>query len=332
MSIKKITFCLAAILCCCGMSNASAQEKKLTGEQKTVVDFVKLTMTFDEFRKLAAEAPEKAAEGFFDTRTKLRWERLTKDFSREQLRDFFLGALIFHGGFSTESAVAGFYNPWWDAILLTESSGLPGIPKISKFYFLAGETFRGEKITEIPDYSGVVSFKDPLSINVTKLQQKTLAAFNKLYSSIKQNSLLEHPDSRDKDNMKAIEMRSAIRLKLISELIANKAHYKEAWYLAQIMQTGVKRDFKQIFTVDGNQGIIQNFLGLNPELRRGFIPYGYVNSKNGRMYIFINYEVPRLFATASLGGGWRNTIFEWYDFGLGDKLLEIWNSKGEVKK
>ncbi len=332
MKFKKITFCAVAILCCCGFSATMAQEEKFTPEQEEVVDFFKMTLTYEAFRKLAAESPEKAIEGFFTDRAKLRWENLTKDFSREQLRDFFLGALIFQGGFSADSAVTGYYNPWWDAILLTESSGLPAIPKISRFYFLAGEMFRKEKIADIPDYSGVFSLDNPLAINVSRLQQKTLAAFNKLYSSMEQTTLPAHKNSHSEENLKAIQFRSALRLQQVADLIGNRAHYDEAWLLAQMLQTGVKRDFKQIFTVDANQAIIQNFLAQDSTLRTGFVPYGYISSKNGRMYIFVNWEVPRLFATASLGGGWRKTIFEWYDLGRADQLLEIWNSRKEAAK
>lgn len=334
MNIRRTLLCMAFLLTGGCFTVSAAQSEPLAEDQKQVINYAKFTMTAETFRKMAAQSQENV-EPFLAKSKKATWRTSFKAFSEEQMRDFFIGALIYHGGFSDKKAVIGFYNPWWDTLLLTEYIMTESdIPKIEKFYFLAGETFRNEKISEIPDYSGVVSLDEtPLAINVTRLQQKTLAVFNESYSSLDDNRIEEKyslTGEKLKENLKAIQIRSALRLKQVSDLIKNKKHYNEAWLLAQMMRTGAKRDFKQIFTVDANQEIIRHFLELDPKLRSGFVPYGYITrTEQGkeRMYVFVNSEVPRLYATASLGGGWRKTIFEWYDFGLGDRLLKIWNSR-----
>ena len=323
-----------ALVCAGTLCVAGTGDKAESGtvQQETAV-FAKMAATEDAFRTMAARDPQMAVNGFFDNLAKLRWENFTRDFSREQLRDFFLGALIFRGAFSEAGGVTGYYNPWWDAILLTYSRGLPDIPRVREFDFLCGELFRGEAVPEKPEYGSVLPEREPLTVSVMALQEKTRRHFEKLFSGGAAATRLErNPGGRLAANLRTIQARSALRLKMYSMLLHDQARYREAWEMAGFLQNGDGRNFFPVFTTSENRPLIEAFLKLDPLLRQGFVPYGYIPSSEGRLYLFVNGEVPRLFATMSLGGGWRRTIFEWYDLDRAEDFMKIWNSRTEVAK
>ncbi len=321
--IPKAAIALCAI-CCGALHGAPPADDP--------VDFAQYALTEESFRQAACETPGEAVKAFFSPRADLRWSNLAREFSEEQLRDFFLGAVVLRGPFSGDGAVCAVYNPWWDTVLLLESSGLPEVPKFNRFYLLAGEIFRGEPVASPPVVHSVIPGDLPIAVEAAKRYAATLAHFETLYADQSRITLLEHPDSLSEENLTAIQCRSGLRLKLISMLLHNQSHYNEIHQLAQMLQSGAERDFLAVFTTPENAGIIKPFLQLNELLRKNFIPYGYVPTAEGRLYVFVNAEFPRLFATMSLGGGWRKTVFEWYDIAHSGEIIAIWNDREKAGK
>ena len=60
----------------------------------------------------------------------------------------------------------GLYNPWWDAVMLFEASGLSEVPKVEKFAFVSGARFRGETGKDADNLAGVVPQAMPLAVEL----------------------------------------------------------------------------------------------------------------------------------------------------------------------
>ena len=146
-------------------------------------------------------------------------------FGDERLRDFFIGAGIQVGPSDTDGCVCAMYNPWWDAVLLLELSGEPrpgkGIGKqarVDKLKLVGGEVFRGEAAGGRPSVLTVVPDKDPLSVEIWRVEARTLARFRELCPL---DGRVRFPRGFGAEagtlGWEAVQARSALRIKLLGE-------------------------------------------------------------------------------------------------------------------
>ena len=322
------TVLLAGTLC--GVTIAAEPPGPADKEVTEVADFAKYAITEESFRQAALKTPQGAVKAFFSPRAEMRWSLLAQEFSPEQLQDFFGGCLTYRGSFDQSGTVCGLYNPWWDTILLLETRGLPQVPKVQRFYLLAGEIFRGET-NAAPAAVTVVPKDAPITVEACRRHAATLHVFEELYGG-KQNTLRKHPDSMDRKNLTLIQLRSGGRLKLASELLKNQTRFKQAYEFTALLRSGEVKDFSFIFPDKFNRGIIQAFLKLDPRLRRNFAPYGYIPAKESLQYLYVNTEFPRLFATVSLSRDYKRSAFEWYDFDRAAQIAAVWNEAKNGKE
>ena len=326
------THLLAGLICCTVGAAEAAEAAKTPEPDKEVqeaADFSMNALTEESFRRAAAKTPEGAVKAFFSPRAAMRWSALVQEFSTEQLQDFFGGCLIYRGPFGQSGAVCGLYNPWWDTILLLETRGLPDVPKVQRFYLLAGEVFRGEKIGTGTIVT-VVPKDAPISVEACRRQVATLHVFEELYSG-EQNTLRKHPDSMDRENLQLIQLRSGGRLKLISELLKDQKRLKQAYEFTRLLRDGGMKDFSFIFPDKFNREIIRAFLKLDPRLRRNFDPYGYIPAQESLQDLYVNTEFPRLFATVTLSRDYKHSSFEWYDFDHSMRVIAIWDEAEQAR-
>ena len=342
MAKMKLSVFLAGGLMCINGLCADA-----VGEiaESTAVAFVEAAYTEHHFRKAMATNSEFAVKAFFSEDAANKWRALKEaNFSDEQIRDFFVGVVQLRGPVSEKGSIAGFYNPWWDAIFVAENYGgavvvdgaVVTVRKVTDFAFLSGERFRGEQIAEIPSAESVLSKEHLLPMTLAALTAKTRQKFDSTYPSTSDMPLLaEHPESDEAANLKAIQTRSALRLKMAHDFIGNAKDYKEAWQLAKIMQDGKKPVFDLIFSSDHAKMMSSYFVKLPPSVRRGFEPYAWYRASDGsnvRLYAYVNRNHPRLFALAYLGTGHKKTVFQWFDFARADEIVNAFKIAEEVRK
>ena len=289
-----------------------------------------------------------AVRALFTEDAAARWRAFAEaNFSREQIRDFFVGAVQLRGPVDAKLSVSGFYNPWWDAILVAEHSGEKSavrgengtaedilVRRVSDFLFLSGESFRDEPHEEIPSTEPVLPGAHLIPMAVSDLTARTRRRFDAAYAD-GVALLAEHPEQDTKENIREIQVRSALRLKMAKNLIENGTHFKEAWQLAKVLKDGRKGTFDLLFSSAYAKMMSEKFVTLPQMVRTGFEPYGYYAADDGsgaRTYVFVNVRHPRLFAVAHLGLGLRKTVFEWFDLARADEIVDAFRKAEEVQK
>ena len=284
-----------------------------------------------------------------------------EEFSDEQRADFFTGAQVLLGPFDGSGAVFAYFNPWWDALLVVRTKTASGAdvapanakaalaaaePKagdalrIDEFEWLSGETFRGETAANPPSVLTVVPEKAPLSVEIWRVQRATLAKFDSVYSPDADTNVRFRANkigARDLDRkaeFERIQMRAGLRLKLLSMQMKNEEAVGVAARVTSLLRSASVVMFKRHFTDPVHEFFCETFTQLNRRVfRSGFVPYGYVPTSEGALYVFINGDLPRLYATVSIpagtvsGDNGKPAIFEWYDLDKASDFLSAWEEE-----
>lgn len=288
-----------------------------------------------------------------------------EEFSDEQRADFFTGAQVLLGPFDGTGAVFAYFNPWWDALLVAKTKTANGssvVPegateafaaaeprqgdslRIEEFEWLSGETFRGEKAQNPPSILTVAPDGDPLSVEIWRVQRATLAKFDEVYSTDADSNVRFRANkigARDLDRRAEfgrIHIRAGLRLKLLSLQMKSVEAVGVATRVTDLLRSASVVMFKRHFTDSAHEFFCETFTQLNRRaFRAGFVPYGYVPTAEGALYLFVNRDLPRLYATASIPAGLvagdndRPAIFEWYDLDKAADLLAAWEEE-QTKK
>lgn len=322
--MKYITTCIAicyAILC----QALPAQEA--AAEQNVAVQAVTLSFAAGALRKLAVQDMGAAVKSFFSEAAQLRWQRLSGEYSEEQLNDFFLGALVLTDGVSARHC--GLYNPWWDAVLLLDAPGLPEVPKVERFAFVSGARFRGETGAAADNLSGVVPQTTPLAIELCSLVART----TKYYMEEYQNSprLFARLQTAEAKDTERIQVRSGVRLQLWLRFLQSKPMQREAKRIARYLQPHNQAKMLKYFT-DGGGDFVKAYAALPAELRTRFVPYCYIPGKEGKLMLFFNPDLPRIVITVTLPRKNMQRIMEWFDLAKAEEYLKVWNAQEGAEK
>ncbi|MBR0458896.1 MAG: hypothetical protein IJJ26_06640 [Victivallales bacterium] len=316
--------------CFAGLMSTSsfAAEKEAQPLSPETVQGTKVLLTAATLRDLAARKSESAVKALFSSRGELRWQRVTSEFSEEQLNDFFLGSIIMGSKNPDYSAL---YNPFWDTLLLLNSTGLPDVPKVDRFAFVSGHKFRGEPYAMNPEaVEGTVPDANPYAVDLWNVCSRTKKHYETLYAP-KAASELSRFMVTDLKDIEQIQIRSAIRLRLLLKFMKNKPMQREAQRISRYLTAGNEEKMKKYFK-DGGANFIPQFVRLNPLLRQKYIPYCYFPGKDATLFVFFNSELPRIIATVTIPSKSFTRIFEWYDLMASEELLTAWNSVKEVKE
>lgn len=301
-----------------------------------------------------------AARGFF---TGMTWNQWTKDvaveFSDEQITDFFAGAVVLLGPIGADGSVFAYFNPWWDALLVVQTTISEGksIPEpgkasnigplaVKRFEWLSGETFRGETPSDSPSLRTVVPDSDPLSVEIWRVQRATLAKFDSVYGADPAGKVAFHGKQIGADDgldraaeFSRIQVRAGTRLKLLSLQMKNEEALGVAIRVCDLLRSASVVMFKRHFTDPAHEFFCETFTKLNRRaFRSGFVPYGYVPTAEGALYVFVNANLPRLYATVSMPAGLvdgeteKPAVFEWYDLDQASELLAAWEAEQAAEK
>ena len=305
--------------------------------------------TVANIRTIGMDKPGKVIEYYFSDEAKMKWRTsiFAKEMNAQQLADFYTGALPLPGPQSPKESIAALYNPWWDALLLFRIKPIDASKEsiahmaITEFYFLSGETFRGEKnVGENITYRTVVPETDPISVEIWRVLSSTRKRFEKIlplsgrttYGSLAMQ-LVSYNEVKE---LERIQVRSALRLKFAAMLLQNKADLGKSAILLNLVKTSGKYQLFRHFRAKESFKMTETFGEMPDIFRKDFIPYGYLPTAEGVQYLFINKKVSRLYVTISVPKDVpkKPAQFEWYDLAQADKFLEAWNaeqSKGGAK-
>jgi len=305
---------------------ASGKEAKPVSQE--TVNGVKVLYTAAALREIACKDTATAVKAFFSPRGEMRWKRVSDEFSAEQLSDFFMGSIILGGKDEKFSAL---YNPFWDTILLLNSTGLPDIPKVERFALVSGCKFRGEPYAENPaDVEGTVPKAKPYVVDLWNVCARTKKHYANVYAP-KASEELTRLMGADAKDIERIQIRSAIRLKLLLKYLGNKSMQRESRRIATYLAAGNEEKMVPYFK-DGGAFFIPHFVRLDPKLRENFIPYCFFPGKEATLFVFFNSALPRIIATVTIPRKSFTRIFEWYDLMASEELMAAWeNSSKEVK-
>lgn len=357
MNTRGMTLAAAAALALELAAGAPAQEAGMTREEAgRTTEFMLYTQWMDAFRTCGMETPEKLPKLFLEpgSTAVLEWKAVVEpNFLPETQADFVRGAIPLAGPFSGDGMVMGLYNPHWNAILLFEvEGGLPEtdeeadrkMPKATKLRFMSGEAFCGENPEE-PDFSTVLPggggrgpFPDePLSPGLWRAQAKVMRRFNALYPAAEdaeprlRGALLEGYDE-DRD-LEMLIARVAVRLKGVEGMHLVPERRAVAGRIERVLQLGLRSQMKRYFANPLHDTFVTTFSRLPRSLKSEFRAYGCVANAEGTLYLFVNQDFPRLYATVSVPKGRlenpdAGTVdFEWYDLDQAEELLKVWEGR-----
>ena len=323
-SLKRI---LLLTICTSLIPLSSFSADAISPKEETQVMAAKALYTAATLREIGSKHTEDAVKMLFSPRAALRWQRLAKEFAEDQLNDFFLGATILGDKDLNYSAL---YNPFWDTILLLNSTGLPDVPKVERFALVSGCKFRGEPYAENPaDVEGTVPKANPYAVDLWNVTLRTTKHYKNVYAPKAQAELtrLMLNDAKDTER---IQIRSAIRLKLFLKFLQNKSMQREAHRMSLYLTGGHEEKMMRYFK-DGGAGFVPQFARLNPKLRENFIPYCYFPGKEATLFVFFNSALPRIIVTVTYPRKGISRIMEWYDLNASEEYMAIWNKNKEEK-
>lgn len=281
------------------------------------------------------------------------------EFSAEQIADFFSGAQVLLGPFDGLGAVFAYFNPWWDALLVVQTkceadmapdgadAAFAAVPprveealRVKSLEWLSGETFRGELASSPPSSRTVVPEEDPISVEIWRVQRATLAKFNDvfreedIYKVRLQKGKIGAREIDRAAELNRIQLRAGTRLKLLSMQMKSKVAVGVAIRVGDLLRSASVVMLKRHFTDPTHEFFCETFAQLNRRaFRAGFVPYGYVPTAEGSLYVFVNRDLPRLYATVSIPEGLvdgetdKPAIFEWYDLDLAAEHLAAWEEE-----
>ncbi len=308
------------------LSAFCAEETKPIDEAKVMA--TKALYTTATLREIGCKDTAGAVKTFFSSRAEIRWKRLATEYAEEQLNDFFTGSMVLGDSNLNYSAL---YNPFWDTILLLNSTGLPEVPKVENFAFVSGCKFRSEPYAANPaDVEGTVPKANPYAVDLWNVTSRTTKHYKTVYAPKAQTELTRLMLNDPKDT-ECIQIRSAVRLKLLLKFLQNKPMKREAQRISLFLTGGHEEKMMHYFK-DGGAGFVPQFAQLNPKLRENFIPYCYFPGKEATLFVFFNSAMPRIIVTVTYPRKGISRIMEWYDLMASDELMAIWNKSKEEKK
>lgn len=208
--------------------------------------------------------------------------------------------------------------------------GVP--PKVDSFAWISGETFRGE--TASPGRARVATVvplpDESLSKALWRVESATLARFRERFPEDGGHAVQFDKgvaDASFADEFTIIQLRAALRLKLSAELLGDKTNAAVCARCCALLRSADERELKRNFDSYQHWFFCRTLAKIPEKVREGFVPYGFVPGTDGSLFVFVNKDMPRYYATVSfpkdrLSGPFAGAVeMEWYDLGEAADLL-----------
>ncbi len=298
----------------------------------------------DRFRLLASEDLSRAVNLSGDKQFTDKWRELISPYFQKedhQWTDFFSGAVILLGRCEDARLVVAFYNPWIDALLLTEWEAWVSDHKMSNFWLFIGESWRGEKLDaatgDIPPWE---TRKEPAADAVSRYYAQTVEVFNEAYPIAGDYiALPETIAGRLEKNQLAelgvIKARMIHRLRLCQGVLSSEhgEKLKSEIDKTRIALVGTLSDFSDSTGPSQDTFVAESIFKMPIEFRTGLVPVFLLIKDQRGLVIFQNPRLPRWFVTADLNlmsnGGLSSVGL--YEFELAAKILQAQENAEEPK-
>ena len=329
----------------CGLvfsGNASAQG---TNDMKTTKAFEALTeaaLVASFFRLDACTNVTQAVSRFGTKDFVEKWRReVTPLISQKEniaLLDFFVGSVVFIGGVSNEKGIAGLYSPWSDGILLISMRLKAGEkPCFDNFFFVSGESFRGENISKPQESLQLYQPQNPLVVEVAKLYGKSVAAFNRLYPTEETAPLIQMELSDKMMSQSAelglIMVRQMYRMGMFASICEdeNKVWRDELRTLFNLLEKEPEK--LKDYASDKQRAVaLDNVKMLPVALRANLTPFYFVPMQNGLLLALVNPLTPRWVVLVTYKGTKplpKSGVIELLDLEQSEKIIELWRKEGK---
>ena len=242
-----------AVVCAVNATSSVGAEDGSTGGQgkpphaEQAQAGMKAAATANLFRLQAAGDVDAAVSAWGSAEFAQKWEKeINSVFSKDErieLRDFFASAVVWVGGMKGPQSVVAFYSPWSDGLLLAAMTADDKKPSLTDFFFVSGESFRGEAVNPAASLA-LYELKEPLIIAVARLYSRTVPLFTSLYPPEGAPVLLPGPvkarvETQDSE-LVPIKTRMMIRMKMFQAYLAepNRPWVSECGALMKELKAG----------------------------------------------------------------------------------------------
>jgi len=256
----------------------------------------------------------------------------------ESVNLFFAGAILLLGHVSRSGAVLGFYNPWFDGVLLTEMtrSGASSAILSAKLQFVAGESWRDEAVKDGNDLLKLFNLREPLLLALARNYHVVESRFTAWYPPSGAGDFIA-PELTRRCASNKEELRP-----IISRMLYQAASYnvfesqQKQWVLPELkqlsilLQKGEISELRAYLSPQQDQVMLESICML-PEANRSHLgPVYYAQGKDdSAIAALITPTAPRwVFAVQILGDGDQNKCrIEVFDLLHSGKLLDLYNRK-----
>ena len=251
-----------------------------------------------------AEDVDRTVERSTDAEVLARWKRdviagYFEPEDRNELRDFFSGAVTLIGPVSAEEAVAGFYNPWSDAVFLCVMADADNKPKVTDFAFISGETWRSETIQSPDDMFGWFKKTDPVLLAVSKVYSRTIEVFKERYPHTGALMLVTD-DLKDRmgpqgEELAPIKVRTLSRMAMIRDMFSEENRpaltvMRNVLWLIAHKDVEAASDY---LADDQDPGMVQAVYDLPDFLRESLAPIFYLEKDGRGVAALVSARMPR---------------------------------------
>lgn len=303
--------------------------------------FEKAAITFighaNAFRLLAAGNLDKAIEVFGSEKFKAKWaldgaKRFKTKAEKNILRDTFAGSAVMMGRVELDRAVACFYSPWMDAVvLLGLVRGKDGMARADDYRLVAGESWRNEQDVTAEKIVSLYEIKEPLIMALIARYSKTAAVFDKHYP-LRGKYQLVPDDLKERigstaDAMVPMVARRVCRLHMYQNYgtkpNANLVQSVKA--LSKEVKDGDEAKLKAYLNGKQNAKMLQAVCRLPAEMRADLKPMYFAQSKEKAVVALVNPASPRWVIVAELikSATARNAQLDLLDLNASAKLVSI---------
>lgn len=269
-----------------------------------------LTGTANHFRLMAGANLGKAAKTFLSPEAQARWDKVITPTAQKQAalwNDFFAQAVIWPSCLGKEHGVAGLYNPWADALMLTAWGGRGAEWKMADFVFVSGESFRGEEITAAGGAPAWLREKGDLRVALARQYHGTLAVYNEAYPLAGELDLLP---GKVRGKLKT---GPAVEWTLIEIRLLHRIEMYQAWLLAKdekapekvlaakaasfkdALVKGDRDALQALFPKEQDAGIIKTATLVPQEIRQNMVPVFYLRREADAVIIYSSPAWPRYY-------------------------------------
>jgi hypothetical protein len=263
----------------------------------------------NRFRMEAAADIDAAVKNWGDPAFAIKWRKdvmsLFGDKEKIEWHDFFSSAVLWVGRVTEKEAVAAFYNPWMDGLLLAVAKLDGKSSRLTDFCLVSGESWRRQPPAGPEDVLALYEGREILTIALAKLYAGTIAVFNKHYPLEAETALLppaaENLPGKPGEEVALIKARMLARMSMYKKLFSppNRHVVDAAGGLIKRIKAG---DAKQLKAYLADPAMADAVCALPFQVRGDMGPNYFARSERGAIVALVNAEAPRWFVVAQILG------------------------------